>query len=499
MTTVLAIDLGGSALKACLFDVDGEPLASTSIPLGFDEDPIGHSEQDPQRWWDALAVSVSQVRDHRAFDAGDIAAIVICGFTRTQIFLNDHGHVLRPAIGFRDSRSLGPANEALAKPGVVHHLQARHLNAFHPLARLLWLQHNEPETWGATHLVLEPKDYLNLRLTGHAMSDRISQSWLISAMRGSEPTLARLAGVERDLLPEIGDPTTLVGRVRDGLPGALSALAGAQVLCGSNDTWTAVAGLGAMRQGCAYCISGSSEVFGLLTGTNTPAEGLITIGWANDLWQIGGPGQNGSNAINWIVEVLDPGERPLAQKLDTLLAQPVNRRPLIFHPYLHGERTPFWDRDLRASFIGLTAAHGPGDMVRAVMEGVALLNRTVLQRAEAAAGHKADEVRIAGGGARNAVWNGIRANILGRRVLASPANEMGLRGCLAIARVGLALNTDVGAAGIALSDDFTFFEPDHSQSARYRALYSVFEETMDSVAQASHRLAAIGREQFDGN
>src|SRR5690606_26216837 len=96
-------------------------------------------------------------------------------------------------------------------------------------------------------------------------------------------------------------------------------------------------------------------------------------------------------------------------------------------------------------------------------------------------------------------WNRIRADILGRPVLASPAHEMGLRGCLAVARVGLGLDTDVGAAGMALSHDFTRFEPDRSRRPRYDALYRVFDGTQDAIAQASHRLAAIGREQFDGN
>ncbi|MBI2361210.1 MAG: xylulose kinase, partial [Deltaproteobacteria bacterium] len=37
-----------------------------------------------------------------------------------------------------------------------------------PIAHILYLRHREPELYARTHLFLEPKDYLNLRLTGRA-------------------------------------------------------------------------------------------------------------------------------------------------------------------------------------------------------------------------------------------------------------------------------------------------------------------------------------------
>lgn len=37
----------------------------------------------------------------------------------------------------------------------------------------------------------------------------------------------------------------------------------------------------------------------------------------------------------------------------------------MFHPYLMGERAPYWDPDLRASFVGLTIRHDRGHLLRA--------------------------------------------------------------------------------------------------------------------------------------
>ncbi|WP_051631065.1 xylulokinase [Afifella pfennigii] len=489
---VLAVDLGGSALKAALYTLEGEELAAAFRPLGFEEDEAsGRCEQDPEHWWRTLGAVAKELGE--TAELARVAAIAVCGFTRTQVFLDARGDILRPAIGFRDSRAAACVEAALADPALAAHPAAGGFNAYHPLARLLWLKAREPENFARLSLVVEPKDFLNLRLTGKARSDAISLFWLAEAMRGEPPRLAALAGLEGDVLPQIGRPADRVGTVRQGLPGALARLAGAAVFCGSNDTFMAVAGLGALAPGRACGISGSSEVLGLLAARPGKAEGLITIPWGEGLWHLGGPGQNGGNALAYIVDRLEPSPRPLAARLERLLAEPQCPQPLLFLPFLNGERVPFWDPDLRAAFLGLSAAHSRGDMVRAVMQGVALLNRTVLERAEAAVGVRAEELRLAGGGAKSATWNQIRADILARPVLVPEAREMGLAGGLALARLGLGLAKNLADA--AVLGRLTRYEPTPEGRRRGEALFGLFTDMQPALAEAAHRLVALGRER----
>ncbi|WP_118133588.1 FGGY-family carbohydrate kinase [Oceanicella sp. SM1341] len=494
-THVLCVDLGGSSLKAGLFGPDGAQIALASVPVSFEEDRSGRSEQDPALWWRALCAAVEELAAGPGWP-GALGCISVCGFTRTQVFLGRGHRVVRPAISFRDSRALGPAEAALKRPGVAAHEDAGALNPFHPLARLLWLAHHEREAWEQVQLVVEPKDYLNLRLTGAPASDPISLHWLARAMAGGSASLAAACGLAPGRLPPTVPAGGLVGRVSAGLPGALGALAGTPVVQASTDTWTAVAGLGGLRAGRAYCISGTSEVVGLMAGTPARAEGLITMEWGECLWQVGGPGQNGATLLPWITDLLAPGPAPFAERLERLLAARPSGKPLLFAPWLNGERTPYWDRDLRGAFLGLTPEHGPGDMVRAVMEGVALANRDVLSRAEAAAGQEAAEFRIAGGGARSAPWNRIRADMLGRMVIASAEAELGLLGCLAVARVGLGEAADFASAADAAPRETEAFRPDPARRARADALFRTYREARDALARASHALAAIGREDF---
>src|SRR5699024_4499123 len=195
-------------------------------------------------------------------------------------------------------------------------------NAFHPLARVLWLQANEPAAWAATHQVLEPKDYLNLRLTGRAMSDHVSQHWLAQALDGGCASLAARTGIKRNPLPPLGNAWTEVGRVRADLPDVLACMADARVFCGANDTWAAATGLGAMRAGYAYCVSGTSEVFGLVADHAGQADGLITIPWGASLWQLGGPSQSGAGTLQRVVDLVAPGREPIGVRINRLLQMP---------------------------------------------------------------------------------------------------------------------------------------------------------------------------------
>ena len=489
MSRILAVDVGGSALKAGLLTFEGTVEASVAFPMGFDEDEAGRSEQLPDRWWRGFTDAVEALAARSG--VGAPAAVVACGATRSQIFLDVRGSPVRPAIGFRDTRAGRAAEQALQRPGVADHPEAQHLDQFHPLARLLWLREAEPDTWAATRTVLDPKDWLVLRLTGHAVSDPISQERLVAAFTDGRRSLAALAGIDREVLPPLRAPQCRVGSVRTGLGGALEGLAGVPVFCGSHDTWCAVAGLGALVRGCGYCVSGSSETAGLLAPRPARADGLLTVRWGDGLWQIGGPGLNGANVMGWLADLLAPGDGPPERRMMQVEPAAPALRPLVFHPYLNGERTPHWDADLRGALLGLDREHGPADIARAVMEGVALLNREVLERAEQAAGLFAERIFLAGGGARNHAWTQIRADVLGREIVVPHDVDAGLAGCLAVARTGLGHFADVTEAARSIAYDPRTVHPDPTMRDRCDALWEAFRATHRLVVEASHRLAAV--------
>jgi xylulokinase len=96
---------------------------------------------------------------------------------------------------------------------------------------------------------------------------------------------------------------------------------------------------------------------------------------------------------------------------DLAAAVPPGSEGLVFLPYLAGERTPHLDPDARGAWVGLSLAHGPGHLVRSVLEGVAFSLR---RRARCGRPLAPVEALLAtGGGARSRLWLEIVSGVLG--------------------------------------------------------------------------------------
>lgn len=522
MSYVLAVDLGGTRFRAALVDSMGAIAHACAIdsPAGTGPHP-GWDEIDADAWWRGLQAlsDTLAVQAGPAFDA--VEAIAICGVTRTQVFVDAQGAAIRPAITWRDTRT-APDVARWVQPLPQDHPEVRQINAFHPWARIAWLLHAESGHAARVRAVLDPKDYLNLRLTGRAASDTVSMARLAaSALPGSaaglapavrpasastgttKPTPAPAApcdlltaiGGDPAWVPDLLNPLDIVGPVQSGLPGALARLAGRPVVACANDTWAAVAGLGALRPGYAYNISGTTEVFGAVGAEPVQAQGLMTVDWGGGNHQIGGPGQNGADTIAWLLPLLgrlgNEGMAGVGEVMNTLLAAPRDPQPALFLPYLQGERVPYWDPNLRGAFLGLNRRHGPGDLAWAVLEGVAFLNRIVLERAETALGGPVSEIRFGGGAASSPQWCQVKADVCERTVAVGQADQPGIVGAAVTAWTGLGRFNGFAAAQDALVRVARRYEPQAGRANAYRQLYAQFRAAEAALTPVSHALAGL--------
>ncbi|MGL4439936.1 MAG: xylulokinase, partial [Bosea sp. (in: a-proteobacteria)] len=307
MAVVLACDLGGSSFRASLVDDAGDvkALAVVASPEAAGRDGI--SEIAPEAWWINLLEAAGELARREPGLFGKIAAVAICGMTRSQVLLDTAGKAVRPAMIWNDSRAVRIAAN-LSDQLAGRHTEVEHLNAFHPLARLAWVKANEPDIFNRIAHVLDPKDYLNFRLTGQAASDRISLARLLAAsgQMGEQmggQNLFDACGLSARILPRILAPRDVAGCLQTGLPAPFERLGGVPVFCCSNDTWAAVAGLGAMQPGFAYNISGTTEVLGVMSVEPAAADGLLTVDWGG-LSQLGGPSLNGADTMTWLMSLL---------------------------------------------------------------------------------------------------------------------------------------------------------------------------------------------------
>src|SRR3546814_573104 len=161
--------------------------------------------------------------------------------------------------------------------------------------------------------------------------------------------------------------------------------------------------------------------------------------WTPSLWHIGGPCQTGLGTLAWFARTFLDRDDPAAT-LDAAQAASAPEPPL-FIPYLTGERMPWWNNHLSASFHNARAHHTRSDFALAVVEGLALAHRLAMGKIGAL---RPDAViHMGGGGAQHPYWCQTRADAFGIPVTLDAGAESALAGAALAAGVALGYYHDL--------------------------------------------------------
>jgi len=196
-------------------------------------------------------------------------------------------------------------------------------------------------------------------------------------------------------------------------------------------------------------------------------------------WHVMGVTQSAGLSLRWLRDTIAP-----EASYDALTAEaakiPAGSDGLLWTPYLLGERTPHLDSTARAAFVGLTASHGRGHLVRAVLEGVAYsLKDTFTLFAEL--GIPVKGVRLGGGGARGPLWREIQASVYGYTSDILVAEEGAAFGAALMAGVGAGAWPDLDAACAAAIKVAQQIEPDNASMQRYAEGYQAYRKVYPAL------------------
>jgi xylulokinase len=304
--------------------------------------------------------------------------------------------------------------------------------------------------------------------------------------------------------PPIYRCDAIIGEVTPAATEATGIPAGTPVLAGVTDTPAAMLGMGIARAGQAFVSHGTGCNIGLCATGPSPNRHLVCIPHAlPERWMLDAVMTSTGAAMKWFVNTLCAQERDAAlhdgeDPYRTVTADVAGREPgsggLLFLPYLMGEQAPIWDVDARATFVGISADTIRGDLVRALMEGVAFGIRQNLQVFEAAGWPVAD-IRVQGGAARNATWNQILSDVTNRTVLVPPASAGAPIGDALLVGLATGIYPDVATTVAAAPPIARTFRPDADAVAAYDSLYPVYERLYGALRDTFADLAAFRRRQ----
>jgi xylulokinase len=505
----LSIDLGTGGIKAAAVATNGRVLASAfrSIDTLFTDD--GGAEQDTDQWWAGLVSAVRDLLDDiehepdEAVASGPCAGIGITGQWGSTVPVDVDGRAVGPCLLYTDHRG-APWTQPLtggriAFAGYAPHKLAQWLRLAggapnpggnDPTGHAQFLEHARPEIYAQTATLIEPVDYIGMRLTGTCATTPAAMvaSWLTDNRPGGpvvyDDVLVRLARRDVAKLAEMRPTGARLGPLSDAAAAEFGSSkivpAGTAVICGVPDLHTAAIGAGAVTDFAGHiAISTTAWVSAPVPFKKTDVlrQTASVPGLRGGSYLIANNHETGGAALRWLRDSA-LGEGPSgAIGYETITSEaataPAGSGGVIFCPWLNGERSPVSDSNLRAGFLNVSMSTTRAHLIRSVMEGVAYNALWLLEATERFAGRPLDGLRLLGGGAISDLWCQIHADVIGRPIMqvADPLN-VNVRGAAWFAALHLGQMTLEEIVGHA--PPAQMFVPDPISTAMHAPLYAEF-------------------------
>ena len=507
---VLGIDLGTSAVKTLVVGPDGATLGRGEARYPTRYPRAGWAEQAPESWWEATVAAVRAALQHPGVDGTRVEGVGLSGQLNGVVFVDGGGRVIRDAIIWFDQRAEA---EAAAISQLLGERYRRttygDITAVSALAKWCWVWHHEPEVAAAARHVLFPKDFLLLRLTGERVTDVTNAGaagMLDMRSRRWATDFVEAAGLPVDLLPELVESPTVVGRLSAEAAALLGLRQGIPVVAGAGDMAALTVGAGVIAPGLACGTIGTAGHIAAFAehlprlnedeggprapGPRVPDHRVWIMPHAVPgayFWH--GLVMTAGHCLAWFKDAFGQAEVHAAGILGRdafdLLTEPANHVPpgargLLFLPFLQGAATPFQDPRARGCFIGATGAHGKAEFVRAVLEGVALNFRDSFH-VFAEHGVPVVEVRAGEGGSRSAMWLQIMADVLGCEVVVLEEPETSALGAAILGAVGVGLQPGFEEACRSAVRLGARFRPDVGRHAFYTRWHATYRAVYEAL------------------
>ena len=482
---LIVFDVGTTALKGAVFSRDGNLLARTSVPLSLLQTPDALQHECDARQWASALRHAAESLGRAVASQGDCAAtqsqavgagfrpeaVVVSGNGPTLVPVDARGDPMAPALTWMDRRAM---DEAAA----VSECAGHPVDPSFYLPKALWFFRRFPEVYRQTRFFFSCPEYLEYLLTGEAVTFLPAPQF--TGYIWDAPIISRL-GMDPSRFPPFVPCGRVIGAVSEEGQRRFGIPRGTPVVSGGPDFVVSLLGTATVRPGRACIRSGTSEGVNLCSAVAVADRRLLSLGHViQPLYNISGTISTSGKALEWIKRITGRETMDYESLFRQVAGVPAGSQGLVFLPYLAGERAPIWDPHARGTFIGLTLSHGVPEMTRAVVESVGMAIRDVLEVMEEQ-GLVVEDLRITGMPSRSAVWNQVKADITGHRILVPAVADSDLSGDASLARYALGDYPTLAQAAEAMIGIGATYEPDPGRHSRYDDLFLAYRQAYQSL------------------
>lgn len=474
---ILAIDAGGTTVKICVFDLNGEMIATENAEIKTNIFPDGRAERDAVLFWKAIQSAIHKLLSG-TISAEQIIAIGCTGFGNGVFFIDEMGKPTHPGIVSLDSRAQPLVEKFADQP--ISNFTGTKVWGGQTLFQIANMAQNHRDVFDASRWALSCKDYIRFCLTGEAFTDPtdVSGGGLMNLNQEKYATeVFELLNMPEILskLPPIRENSDVAGRVTKQAAKETGLIEGTPLAASMMDVAACCLGTGATSSDYLIMIAGTWSINCIETNSietealhNFPILNMLHRDRKTRLLAEGSP--TSASNLSWFIEQATGGKLDL-NTINTLVANcKTDDDRCYFLPYVHGPRPRY------GAFLGLRATDNQTTMLRAIFEGVAFQHRRhaeeVLSLDKTA---RPKVIRLAGGAAKSAVWAQIFADVMGMKVEVSENSEVGALGAAICASVAAKKYESLEQAASKMTKIKAVIVPDKSNTMVMEARYQEFK------------------------
>ncbi|HET7666783.1 MAG TPA: FGGY family carbohydrate kinase [Mycobacterium sp.] len=437
MQHLLAIDQGTSGTKAIVVDDAGQVVSIAEVAVRPEYLAGGGVEQDPEALFDSV---VTAGRQALAQAGVEVAAVALANQGETVLAWDrDTGRPLTPAVVWQDRRAESICAPMSAVAETVAQRTGLVLDPYFSAPKMAWIRANST----TDGVVTTTDTWLVHRLCGAFVTDASTASRsLVMALDSVawDADLLGLFGLADEVLPEIVGCDQIIGST-DAF-GPTIPVAGLIV-----DQQAALLAESCLAPGDAKCTFGTGAfLLAQLGGAAARSTaGLTTsVAWRlreHTSYCVDGQVYTAASAVRWAIDL---GLLSAADQIDSTAAD--SSDGVLCVPALAGLAAPWWDSAATASFTGMTLSSGRGQLVRALMEGIAAQVAALADLVATDLGQPLTRLRVDGGLTRSAVLMQAQADLARIPVDVYPSLHATALGAAACARLALDPSLDAADA-----------------------------------------------------
>lgn len=478
MSLIITIDVGTMSLRSIIYDTEnGNRLFDVASKYHTIFPGPGLVEQNPKDWNRAVLYTMKKTAEFLTLNGLTAEAIAVTSQRASIIPVDKNGENLYNTITWQDKRSLPTCEKLKEKisPEEIYQRTGLRLNPYFSLPKMMWFKEHEPDLYKKTYKFLGVQDYVAFLLSGKFVTDwsQAARTLLMNIKEFKwDQTLIQASGIEEDKLPELVAPGSKIGGVSSKLAEETGLPYDLPVILAGGDQQNAALGLNIIKNGRAEANTGTGSF--VISYSDKPVfdkneRVLCSSSAIPGKWILEAGIFNSGSIYRWFKENL--GGNSDFNEMNKLAAlASVGSDGTILIPHFEGSMAPYWNPLATGVFFNLSLNTTKGDMIRAILEGIAMEIEDNLSLIENVCG-KLDVVSVAGGLTNSELFNNIQANVFNKDVVRYSNPEATSLGAAMSAAVSLGIFHDFEEAFEQMSSkDVTTYKPDQEVARKYANL-----------------------------